>query len=102
VDNDVYAECMEQFREEKNQIEADLQSACQSPISEIGLSADRVVDLARRVGEIYHRSTNQHRAELLKMVLSSCKTDGTDIHPEFREPFGLIFGSAGKEKKPAN
>jgi len=102
VDDDVYANCMEQFREEKNQIKADLESACQSPIGDIGLSASRVVDLARRAHEIYQRSTNQHRAQLLKMVLSSCKTDGTDIHPEFREPFGLIFGSAGKEKKPAN
>ncbi len=42
---------------------------------------------------IYERQDNVQRAELLRLVLITCNTDGQSIHPEFRGPFGMLFSS---------
>jgi DNA invertase Pin-like site-specific DNA recombinase len=93
VDEDVFRECMEQWKAERKQVEADLQGASESPSDDRALSADRIIELAEHAHEIYQRQDNDRRAELLKMVLTSCKTDGQSFHPEFRGPFGMLFPS---------
>lgn len=93
IDEDVYQESMGRWQAERKQVEADLEHALNSPVNDRSLSAERIIDLAERAHEIYLRVDNSRRAELLKMLLSTCKTDGEGIQPEFRASFRVLFPS---------
>jgi len=75
-----------------------LELAAKPVPEEFGLSAERILDLAQRAHSIYETRSNTERAQLLKMVLLSCKTDGVSIWPTYRQPFNLIFGPAENEE----
>ena len=55
------------------------------------LDAVRILELANKAYFLYVRQNPEEQGKLLKMVLSNCKLDATNLYPTYRKPFDLIF-----------
>ncbi len=54
------------------------------------LETRRILELAQRAHSLYLTRKPAEQADLLKMVLWNCKTDGVTLYPAYRKPFDLI------------
>jgi site-specific DNA recombinase len=52
--------------------------------------ARRILELAQKAHSLYLARKPAGQADLLKMVLWNCKTDGLSLYPAYRKPFDLI------------
>jgi hypothetical protein len=69
-----------------------------APVSDdIGLSDQRIMELARSARSLYLQRSNLERAQLLRTLLFSSPTDGKNVFPIYREPFNAIFRVPKKE-----
>jgi site-specific DNA recombinase len=57
------------------------------------LSEGRILELAMRARELYSQRSDMEKADLLKRVVLSCKTDGKMLQPIYREPFSSIMSA---------
>jgi site-specific DNA recombinase len=55
------------------------------------LDGVRILELANKAYFLYVRQNPEEQGKLLKMVLSNCKLDATNLYPTYRKPFDLIF-----------
>lgn len=55
------------------------------------LTANSVLRLAKRAGELFKRSSPEEKRELLKMVLSNPQLDGKKLVFSIRSPFQAIL-----------
>jgi site-specific DNA recombinase len=61
------------------------------------LDAARILELANKAYFLYVKQPPQEKAKLLRMVLSNCQIDATNIYPTYRKPFDLIFQQTKNE-----
>jgi site-specific DNA recombinase len=61
------------------------------------LTAKKILELAHKAHFLYLTRNAAERAQLLKMVLSNCSTDGASFTPTYRKPFDAIFERAKNE-----
>jgi site-specific DNA recombinase len=58
----------------------------------------RILELAQRAHSLYVTQKPAQQAELLKLVLLNCATDGATLYPTYRKPFDLIAKRAKTEE----
>jgi hypothetical protein len=62
------------------------------------LDAVRILELANKAHFLYLRQNSAEKAKLLKIVLSNCAINATNVYPAYRKPFDLIFQAAQSEQ----
>ena len=62
------------------------------------LTVERTLELAQKAHSLYLTRNHVERAELLRMVLLNCATDGVSLTPAYRKPFDLIFQRAKNQE----
>ena len=62
------------------------------------LTVERIFELANKARFLYVTRNAHERAQLLKMVLLNCATDGVTLTPTYRKPFDIIFERAKREE----
>ncbi len=65
---------------------------------EHALSAQRILELAKKAHLLYLARNAAERGQLLKTVLLNCATDGVSLTPTYRKPFDVIFERAKNEE----
>ena len=89
---------MNECREREIVLLAD-QERLQHPLTSDNLATvERTFELAQKAHFLYLTRNHAERAELLKMVLLNCATDGVSLSPAYRKPFDLIFKRAKNEE----
>jgi site-specific DNA recombinase len=61
------------------------------------LDAAKILELAHNAHSLYLRQNPVEQAKLLKLVLSNCAIDATNLYPTYRKPFDLIFAQGKTE-----
>ena len=61
------------------------------------LTTQRILELANKAHFLYVRQKPAEQAKLLKIVLSNCAIDRSNLYPTYRKPFELIFQAAKNE-----
>ena len=93
VGEDFWARKTAEWQTEERQILAALQSL-NVPQAERQLNITRILELANKAYSLYLRQNPFEQAELLRIVLSNCSIDATNVYPAYRKPFDLIFNRA--------
>ena len=62
------------------------------------LDGVRILELANKAYFLYLRQPPAEQGKLLRIVLSNCKVDATNVYPTYRKPFDLIFQRARNEE----
>jgi hypothetical protein len=62
------------------------------------LDAVRILELANKAHFLYHSQNSAEKAKLLRIVLSNCTINATNVYPTYRKPFDLIFQAAQTER----
>jgi site-specific DNA recombinase len=62
------------------------------------LDAVRILELANKAHFLYLRQNSAEKAKLLKIVLSNCTINATNVYPTYRKPFNLILQAAQTER----
>jgi len=97
IDEEFWRTSMERWSAQELQLKSALERASE-PIPEIhGLSVPRIMELAKRARTIYASADFADRAQLLKMALLNCDTDGVNIYPTYRQPFNLFVGTSADD-----
>ena len=87
----------EEWQGEEQQIRSAIQ-ALEPGKPERMLDAVRILELANKAYSLYLRQSAAEKAKLLKIVLSNCSIDATNLYPTYRKPFDLIFMRAKNEE----
>jgi site-specific DNA recombinase len=76
-----------------------------STIGELGeakperlLDAVRILELANKAQFLYLRQNSVEKAKLLRIALSNCMINATNVYPTYRKPFDLTFQAAQTER----
>jgi site-specific DNA recombinase len=84
---------------EEESILANRWSRLMQPISqEQQLTMKRILELANSTPALYQTQNPDQQAQLLKMIVSNCRTDGVNHWPVYRKPFNPIFERAKTEE----
>ena len=62
------------------------------------LTAERILELGNKAYSLYLTRNAAEQAQLLKMVLLNCATDGANLWPNYRKPFDVIAQRAKNEE----
>ena len=62
------------------------------------LDVVRILELANKAHFLYLRQSSAEKAKLLRIVLSNCTINATNVYPDHRKPFDLIFQAAQTER----
>jgi hypothetical protein len=84
---------------EEESILANRWSRLMQPISqEQQLTMKRILELANSTPALDQTQNLDQQAQLLKMIVSNCRTDGVNHWPVYRKPFNPIFERAKTEE----
>jgi len=87
-----------EYRDQELALETALKRLSQPPSTDHVLTVERVFELANRAYSLYVTRNVAGQAQLLKMVLLNCATDGANLWPNYRKPFHLIAQRAKNEE----
>ena len=92
IDDDFWSRKTAECREQQVRLESAL-SSLNTPVSaaDRALSAQRILELAKKARFLYVSRNPTERGELLRTVLLNCSTDGVTLWPTYRKPFDAIF-----------
>jgi hypothetical protein len=65
--------------------------------AQIRLAADRVLELAQRLPQLWHEQDNFEKRKLVDLLYSNCKLDGRSLSFTYRKPFSFI--AEGRQKQ---
>ena len=93
IPEDFWQRKMAEWREEEQQIQNTI-AGLKDNNSERVPTVERCLELANKAYFLYLTRKPAEQAQLLKMVLLNCSTDGVSLTPTYRKPFDLIFQRA--------
>jgi hypothetical protein len=94
IDESFWLENMNDWRNQKQEIELALERASVPLPDDSGLTVQKILELAQGAHSLYVMRSFAEQGKLLKMILSNCVTDGVNIWPTYRKPFDVIFERA--------
>jgi site-specific DNA recombinase len=86
------------YREQELALETALKRLTQTSASDHALTVERIFELANSAYSLYLSRNTAEQAQLLKMVLLNCATDGVNLWPNYRKPFDTIAQRAKNEE----
>jgi len=98
IDEDFWSRKMTDWREQERSLQARADALITTVASERVLSAKRVLELANKAHFLYLTRNHAERAQLLRLVLLNCATDGANLKPTYRKPFDVIFQRTRNEE----
>ena len=93
ISEDFWTRKSEEWQTEEQQIRSAIQ-ALELDKPERMVNAVRILELANKAYFLYLKQSAAEKAKLIKMVLSNCSIDATNLYPTYRKPFDLIFARA--------
>ena len=98
IDEEFWARKMADWREQERSLQAEA-SALATPITtDRMLTVKRILELANKAHFLYLTRNHAERAQLLRLVLLNCATDGISLLPTYRKPFDAIFQRARNQE----
>ena len=94
IDESLFASKMAEYRNREIHLLADQERLDKPLTRDCLLTVERTFELAQKAHFLYLTRNHAERAQLLKMVLLNCATDGVSLWPTYRKPFDLIFQRA--------
>jgi site-specific DNA recombinase len=80
-----------EWMDEQHQLEAEMEKLQQpTAAADPALSAQKILELAQNAHSIYLAGNDTERAQLLRILILNCQTDGVTLTPTYRKPFDLI------------
>lgn len=101
IDEGLFQRKMKEFTERKMQIIEDMKAYTKAD-ENYYITANLVLNLAKRAGEIFRSSEIDEKRELLKLVFQNFELDGKKLLLTLREPFNLIFEGKKQLSRPEN
>ncbi|MES0056590.1 zinc ribbon domain-containing protein [Mesorhizobium sp. M0078] len=89
IDNAFYDRMSAQWRTEQTRLlrEIERHGSAEESYMEDGI---RLLELARKAGQLFAKQPVHEKKRLLNLVLSNCQWDKGEVHPVFRQPFDLL------------
>jgi hypothetical protein len=98
IDEEFWSANMNDWREEKRQLETTLETMAEPCADDPALSLQKILELAQNAHSTYLLGDDAERGELLRTILLNCETDGVSISPHYRKPFEIIFERGQNEE----
>jgi site-specific DNA recombinase len=98
ISDDLWERKSAEYRDREMMLEAQVQTLSKPINAEHALTVARILELANKAYSLYLTRNSEERAELLRMVLLNCATDGVSVMPTYRKPFDMIFQRAQREE----
>ena len=97
ISEEFWARKSEEWQAKEQQIRSAIQ-ALEPGKPERMRDAFSILELANKAYFLYLTQSAPEKAKLLKMVVSNCSIDATNLYPTYRKPFDLIFMRAKNEE----
>ena len=98
ITEEFWAEKSSAYREQELALETALKRLTRPTLTDHALTVERTFELANKAYSLYVRRNAAEQAQLLKMVLLNCATDGVNLWPNYKKPFDLIAQRAKNEE----
>jgi site-specific DNA recombinase len=98
ITQEFWATKASEYREQELALETALKRLTRPVAPDHALTVERIFELANKAYSLYLTRNAAEQAQLLKMVLLNCATDGANLWPNYRKPFDVIAQRAKNEQ----
>ena len=90
ITEEFWATKSSEYREQELALETAQKRLTLPVAADRALSVERIFELGNKAYSLYLTRNAAKQAQLLKMVLLNCATDGANLWPNYRKPFDVI------------
>lgn len=89
ITSDMYDKKVAEYKSEQNEILSQMQAHSDADY-DFYITANHVLNLAKRAAEIFDSSEIHEKRQLLNFLLQNCTLSGSNLRFELKEPFNVI------------
>ena len=98
ITEEFWAAKSSEYREQELALETAQKRLTLPVAADHALTVERIFELGNKAYSLYLTRNAAEQAQLLKMVLLNCVTDGANLWPNYRKPFDVIAQRAKNEE----